>query len=110
VRRVTVVPLLPQIRIGEPVGVSELKGPLAAAQNPILGPILASFADGVESSACSRRLGMWGDFYEERLRRNRDMSTALITNEAAAGSGAEMAEPKPEPLPAALPNFDRQKS
>jgi hypothetical protein len=54
-RQVAVAPLLPQIRIGGRLGVSEFKRPLAGVEKPLLRPFLVSFADRGESHAGSVR-------------------------------------------------------
>ena len=50
-RQMAVVPLLPQFRIGEALGVSELKGGIASGGTALRRPILVSFADQAENHA-----------------------------------------------------------
>jgi hypothetical protein len=52
-RQETVVPYLPENRIGETVSLSELKGPLATGQNARGKPFLVSFEEGAEPYAGS---------------------------------------------------------
>jgi hypothetical protein len=100
-RQVAVAPLLPQIRIGERLGVSELKRPLAKAGKPLLRPFLVSFADRGESHAGSAvapivSVESMPDY--RRCRQNRITKAAISRSTPAAGSGvAKFTEP---PAPA----------
>jgi hypothetical protein len=104
---VTVVPLLPQIRIGESVGVSEFKRPLAAIRKAGLRLFLVSFADsGGSAAGIAKRRNLARDYRDGR-RRSQAKAIVSAAKTPAVGSGTAVV-PRPLPLPAEFPNRARQ--
>jgi hypothetical protein len=97
------VPHLPENRIGEPVPLSELKRLLAGGRKPEMRPILVSFAGQAETFA-----GTPASCKRGYRRRRPKRAANIIRSKNAPADGSGTAEAAPLPLPAALPNLERQ--